>query len=472
MSLADAYDSEPDPITIDPRPCSECGLTIDKHRRIDTPEGPEFACVEIEPDAEIQRAATLARLRMELNDPRDRDMARRELAAMDVVDEPIPERPQTEEPPSVDSFDAFEASGPAAEICGEGELRPLLATITPADWKGTEPTKQSFLASARIPCGDLTIGGGNGGSGKTEIFTQLLIYVAAGLADWLGCTIENGVALFLSCEEPEHNIRDRVERICKHRGIDPHNVPDLHLAFPELDATWLAHANKDGRLTRAPLLDWLETWIREHRPRLVVIDSIAAVFDGDAIARRQVRAFLAMVRKIAREYDVAIVLLDHPSVRGMADGTGTANSVDWRNSVRSMLYLSDPEKDDADVRTLTVTKSNYGRTGEKVTLRWNGLTFTTAMAGEASPYRAAADRDVEELFLRLLEKRNAQRRPVHAKNAKGSAPAEFANDPDAGGTKAEGFRAAMERLLTTGRVVVVESGSNSKRRSHLERAGA
>ena len=42
----------------------------------------------------------------------------------------------------------------------------------------------------------------------------------------------------------------------------------------------------------------------------------------------------------------------HPSVRGMADGTGTANSVDWRNSVRSMLHLSDPDKDDADARTL------------------------------------------------------------------------------------------------------------------------
>jgi RecA-family ATPase len=475
MSL-DTYEREPDPITIDPRPCSECGLTIDKHRRIDTPEGPEFACVEIEgepePDAEIQRAATLARLRMELNDPRDRDMARRELASMGVVDQPIAEAPQTEEePPLVDSMDAF--SGQAA-VTSPSDAEPEAAyqVITPADWKGIERHQQAFLASGRIPCGDLTILTGNGGSGKTEIAVQLLIYVAAALADWLGCTIESGLALFLSCEEPEHNIRDRVERICKHRSIDPDGMTSLHLVFPELDATWLAHAGKDGRLTRAPLLDWLEAWIRQHRPRLVVIDSIAAVFDGDAIARRQVRAFLAMLRKIARECDVAIVLLDHPSVRGMADGTGTANSVDWRNSVRSMLHLSDPDKDDADMRTLTVTKSNYGRTGEKVTLRWNGLTFTTAMAGEASPYRAAADRDVEELFLRLLEKRNAQRRPVHAKNAKGSAPAEFANDPEAGGIKAEGFRAAMERLLTSGRVVVVESGTASKRRSHLERAGA
>ena len=155
----------------------------------------------------------------------------------------------------------------------------------------------------------------------------------------------------------------------------------------------------------------------------------------------------------------------------MVDGTGTANSVDWRNSVRSMLHLSDADKDDADARTLTVMKSNRGRTGEKIELRWNGLTFTTAAGAASSPHRAAAERNVDDLFLRLLDKRNAQARPVHAKSAKGSAPSEFALDPEADGVTTEGFRGAMERLLTTGRIIVVESGPSSKRRSHLERAG-
>lgn len=380
-----------------------------------------------------------------------------------------------DEPPAVVSFDAFGAEPPehsdhANAPITTSDKPTTYSAITPEAWRGTEAQKQQFLATARIPSGDLTIMSGNGGSGKTEIITQLLVYVAAGLADWLGCTIESGIALFLSCEEPEHNIRERVERICKYRCIDPYNLLNLHMVYPDLESTWLVHAGKDGRLSRAPLLDWLEAWIVKHKPRLVVIDSIAAVFDGEAIARRQVRAFLAMLRKIARENDTAIVLLDHPSVRGMADGSGTANSVDWRNSVRSMLHLSDPDKDDQDVRTLSVTKSNYGRTGEKVTLRWDKLTFTTATAGEASPYRAAADRDIEELFLRLLDKRSAQGRPVHAKNAKGSAPTEFEIDPEANGVKAEGFRAAMERLLSARKIEVVETGPSSRRRQYLARA--
>jgi hypothetical protein len=57
-------------------------------------------------------------------------------------------------------------------------------------------------------------------------------------------------------------------------------------------------------------------------------------------------------------------------VRGMADGSGTANSVDWRNSVRAMLHLSDADKNDPDMRELEVKKSKYGRAGEKIKLRW------------------------------------------------------------------------------------------------------
>jgi RecA-family ATPase len=130
--------------------------------------------------------------------------------------------------------------------------------------------------------GDLTILSGNGGSGKTETILQLLVYLAAALGDWLGCTIEAGVGLFLSCEEPEHNVRDRVERICKDRSIDAHGLTNLHLVFPELDV----RPGLPISVTKAPLMEWLEAWIRQHKPRRVVIDSIAAVFDGEAIARR------------------------------------------------------------------------------------------------------------------------------------------------------------------------------------------
>jgi hypothetical protein len=54
-----------DPIEIDPTPCGECGLTIDRHQRVDTAEGPEFFCIDLWPDEmtldELERRAELRR---------------------------------------------------------------------------------------------------------------------------------------------------------------------------------------------------------------------------------------------------------------------------------------------------------------------------------------------------------------------------------------------------------------------------
>jgi hypothetical protein len=58
-------DIEPAPINLDPRPCELCGLTIDRHEQIDTPEGPEFYCADLSPDEmtldELERRAELRR---------------------------------------------------------------------------------------------------------------------------------------------------------------------------------------------------------------------------------------------------------------------------------------------------------------------------------------------------------------------------------------------------------------------------
>jgi hypothetical protein len=56
---------ELDPIRLDPRPCGLCGLTIDRHEQVDTPEGPEFLCIDFAPDEmtldELERRAALRR---------------------------------------------------------------------------------------------------------------------------------------------------------------------------------------------------------------------------------------------------------------------------------------------------------------------------------------------------------------------------------------------------------------------------
>lgn len=95
---------EPVPIEVDPRPCVLCGLTIDRHERVDTPEGPEFFCLDLSPDemtlCELERRAELRR----------QEEVAAILARMDAMRGPtIPPPPREPEPyrPAASTVDAF-----------------------------------------------------------------------------------------------------------------------------------------------------------------------------------------------------------------------------------------------------------------------------------------------------------------------------------------------------------------------------
>jgi len=151
------------------------------------------------------------------------------------------------------------------------------------------------------------------------------------------------------------------------------------------------------------------------------------------------------------------------------DGSGTANSVDWRNSVRAMLHLSDPDKDDPDQRTLEVKKNNYGRSGEKVKLRWNGTTFTTSPICGPSPHKTNANREVDDAYLRCLEIKLAQGASVGSKPSRSGAAQVFARMSEANGIKATAFAEAQERLLSAGKIKIEPYGPPSHDKTRIVR---
>jgi hypothetical protein len=53
MNAVSPEQLELDPISIDPRPCELCGLTIDRHEMVDDGEGPIFYCPEFDVDDDV-----------------------------------------------------------------------------------------------------------------------------------------------------------------------------------------------------------------------------------------------------------------------------------------------------------------------------------------------------------------------------------------------------------------------------------
>jgi RecA-family ATPase len=367
---------------------------------------------------------------------------------------------------------------------GTGALAPLpkpaapAVLKTPAEWPNEEPAPVDWLAFQRIPRGDVTTLHGDGGAGKTDIALRLAANVARGAPDWLGHEIARGPVVLVSAEEPEREIRRRTWLHGQRDGYAPAELTNLFQWFPDNGTadTALATPDRAGIMRPTPLFDSIGVAIHQAQPVLIVVDNVAATFAGNQNDRVMVRTYVNLWRAIARiDSKPAVLLIDHPSLSGLTNGTGRGGNMDWRNAVRSALYLRLPEdraEADRGIRVLETQKSNYGPSGNPLRLQWGG----DGIERENTPssfHRLAKDAECEQIFLRMLDEREGQGRHVSSEGrASTYAPTAFATMSDNGGFTRKAFAAAMERLLQAGKIVQVTDGPASRQRGRLTRKAA
>jgi hypothetical protein len=91
--------------------------------------------------------------------------------------------------------------------------------------------------------------------------------------------------------------------------------------------------------------------------------------------------------------------------------------------------------------------------------------------GRTTLERMAADQRVDELFLKLLDRFNAQDRNVCDKAGRAYAPAVFANEPEAKANRVgrRGFAEAMTRLFAANKIHLEAYGFPSRKTFGLAR---
>jgi len=317
---------------------------------------------------------------------------------------------------------------------------------------------------------------GDGGAGKTDIALQLAANVARSAPDWLGHEIASGPVVVISAEEPEREVRRRVWLHGQREGHDAQALTGLHLWFPDETAgAVLATPDRRGVMLPLPLFRSIEAAIAAVAPVLVLVDNVTATFAGNQNDRVMVRSYVNLWRSIARQPSApAVLLLDHPSLSGLTSGTGRGGNMDWRNAVRSALYLRAPDdraEADRGIRTLETAKSNYGPPGNPVRLQWGDGGLRPEHA-PSSLHRLAKDAECEETFLRLLDERNAQGRHVSDKNGKNYAPSVFGEMAGNTGFTAKPFASAMNRLFEARKIVMRTVRRDGHSRDVIDRANA
>jgi RecA-family ATPase len=332
--------------------------------------------------------------------------------------------------------------------------------------------QRGWIVPGYIPERTVTILGGDGGTGKSLLALQLAVAMVTSM-QWLALPTMPGKVVFLSAEDELDEIHRRLHQICARREVQLSSLTHLHIAPLAGQDALLAIPDR-ARVTMQTTRLWsrLREILATTRPRLLVIDTLADVFGGDEINRVQTRAFIGLLRGLALELDLAIVLLAHPSLSGMASGSGSSGSTAWSNSVRSRLYFERVKEDgeDGNGRLLSTKKANYAAIGAQIKVWWRDGVFENE-GTNPDPERAtalkAAQAKIDALFLKLLTALCAQGRALSPNPSPAYAPRVFETDADAGGTKAKAFANSMNRLLAADMIHIVESGPPSKRRSQL-----
>lgn len=357
----------------------------------------------------------------------------------------------------------------------EHETRPAepLDTISAASFEGRVKPCRRFLVPDLIPDRNVTILSGDGGTGKSLLAMQLGVAVSAGIK-WLGMETGRGGVLYFSAEDDEDETHIRLKDICEGDGIP---LPSsLRIAVMAGHDCLLATENaRTGTMDRTPLYARLEASIRAQRPSLVVLDNVADIFGGNENVKGLVRQFIGMMRHLAIAYECAVLLLAHPSLSGIASGSGTSGNTAWNNSVRSRLYLKrqhdDPKEiTDPDFRKLVSMKANYAPTGGEIGMRWEHGRFVpteTPAAATGTIDRMAIQSRAERVFLALVRRFNDETRNISPAIGNNFAPFLFAKHPQNEGVTKRQFEIAMDTLLGASRIKVVEQGPPSKLRKNI-----
>jgi RecA-family ATPase len=357
-----------------------------------------------------------------------------------------------------------------------------LRTISAAEFEGKPVPLRQWIVPGLIPDRNVTLLAGDGGTGKSLLALQLAVSGALNNSEikWIGQPVTGGGALYLSAEDETDELHRRLFDINADYGCrfaDLENLQILPLAGE--DAVLAAPADRSDIVRATPLWQQLIRLVKERQRKLVILDTLADLFAGNENSRPQARQFISMLRGVALKYDLAFVVVAHPSLTGMAAGTGSSGSTGWNNSVRSRLYLNrvlteiqgekgKPIETDPDLRTLITTKTNYGRKGDEIRLRWsNGVFVALDQAASGAIASLTKEAVANEAFMRLLRLHEAQGIDVNPKAGPNYAPKVFANHSQSEGFSRHAFKNAMERLLHSRKIEVEKIGPPSRKTLRL-----
>ena len=195
----------------------------------------------------------------------------------------------------------------------------------------TDENPQRWLIDQLWGASAVGVIGGAPKCSKTWLALDICLSVATGTA-CLGryeVPLPGPVLVYLA-EDSLPIVRERVEGIARHRGLQLNSVPIHVITAPVL------------RLDREPHRTQLLETARQLRPRLLLLDPLVRLHGIDENHAGEVAELLAYFRSLQRELDLSVILVHHTrknAAGGTSAGVGLRGSSDIHAFGDSNLYL-------------------------------------------------------------------------------------------------------------------------------------
>jgi RecA-family ATPase len=349
---------------------------------------------------------------------------------------------------------------------------PPLQWVDMSTWDSEPRPEREWAILNRVPNRQSGLFSGEGGTGKSISEMMKDVAHVAG-KDWFGSLPMPGPAWYLGAEDDEKEIHIRFHDIAKHYGVTFKELIAGGLKVLCLlgqDATLCHVAGKSGRVETTQLYRQLYEEAGDVKPKNISIDTLSRAFAGSEIDRVQVYAFAMHMQALAMVANGSVTVLSHPSLAGIASGSGISGSTAWHGAFRFRQYLKSPkvgegEQPDTDLRELEFKKNQYGPTGETIVLRYQRGLFLPEH-GASSLDKVARESAAAEAFLQQLKRLIEQGQDL-GPNRTG-----LNYGPTVIVSHVKGFRkaeleAAMQRLLDSNKIHIHTEGPPSKRRKYL-----
>jgi RecA-family ATPase len=356
----------------------------------------------------------------------------------------------------------------------DGEPPKKIQWLKMSNWDREPIPERKWAIPDRVPLNQAGLLSGEGGVGKSIIeLTKNVAHVSG--KDWFGSLPELGPAIYIGAEDNEDEIHIRLAAIANHYGVtfDELIAGGLHvLCLLGQDATLCTASGKSGKVDTTDLYRQIYEAAGDIKPKNISIDTVSRAFAGNEIDRVQVYAFAMHMQALAMVANGSVTVLSHPSIQGIASGTGLSGSTAWHGAFRFRQYLKgvkpdNGEQPDNDLRELEFKKNQYGPIAEAIVLRYQHGLFLPLPG--TSLAQAAREAKADDVFLALLGRFTEQNRYVGDKTGPNYAPALFAKEEAAktAGLTSHSLAAAMRRLFATGKIWNEPCGKPSRPRYRI-----